>query len=147
LSTEGVPSHPYIGGRPFADPGQNLIEVAVPPGTPREAEIAVQRLVELTGILTRRCAQLQHALDSRVVIEQAKGVMAERFALDPDHAFEVMRRAARSHRMRIHELACRVVGSAETPPELVAQLNGGSRLMPRPQLDHKVAVKRVGNSK
>jgi hypothetical protein len=37
-----------------------------------EAEIAVQRLVELTGILARRCAQLQHALDSRVAIEQAK---------------------------------------------------------------------------
>jgi ANTAR domain-containing protein len=147
LSTEGVPSHHYIGGRPFADPGQNLIEVAVPPGTPREAEIAVQRLVELTGILARRCAQLQHALDSRIVIEQAKGVISERFLLDPEDAFDVLRRAARSNRMRIHDLAFRVVGSAETPPELVAQLNGGSRLTPRPQLDHKVAVERIGNPK
>jgi hypothetical protein len=49
-----------------------LINVAVRPGTPVEAEIAVQRVVELTGILARRFAQLQHALDSRVAIEQAK---------------------------------------------------------------------------
>ena len=136
MSTEGVPSHPYISGRPFADPGQNLIEVAVPPGTPREAEIAVRRLVELTGILARRCAQLQHALDSRIVIEQAKGVLSERFSLEPEQAFEVLRRAGRSHRMRIHELARRVVTSAETPPELVTQLNGGSRLAARPQVHH-----------
>jgi hypothetical protein len=134
LSTEGVSRRPYLRGRPFADPGQSLIEVAVPPGTPVEAEIAVQRLVELTGILARRCAQLQHAVDSRIVIEQAKGVLSERFSLELEQAFEVLRRAARSHRMRIHELARRVVTSAETPPELVTQLNGGSRLTARPQV-------------
>ena len=136
MSTEGVSRRPHFPGRPFADPGQSLIEVAVPPGTPVEAEIAVQRLVELTGILARRCAQLQHALDSRIVIEQAKGVLSERISLEPEQAFEVLRRVARSHRMRIHELARRVVTSAETPPELVPQLNGGSRLTARPQVHH-----------
>jgi hypothetical protein len=146
VSTDGVSRHPYLRGRPFADPAQSLINVAVPPGTPVEAEVAVQRLVELTGILARRCAQLQHALDSRVVIEQAKGVMCERFSLVPEDAFDVLRRCARSQRMRIHELASMVVNSAETPPELATQLNGGSRLTSRPQLDHKVAVKRIGNS-
>jgi hypothetical protein len=82
LSRDGVSGHPYLRGRPFADPAQSLINVAVRPGTPVEAEIAVQRLVELTGILARRFAQLQHALDSRVAIEQAKGVMCERFSPD-----------------------------------------------------------------
>jgi AmiR/NasT family two-component response regulator len=79
---------------------------------------------------------LQHAVDSRIVIEQAKGVLSERFSLELEQAFEVLRRAARSHRMRIHELARRVVTSAETPPELVTQLNGGSRLTARPQVHH-----------
>ena len=147
MSTDGVTRHPYVDGRPFADPGQSLIDVALPPGTPREAEVAVQRLVELTGILARRCAQLQHALDSRVVIEQAKGVMSERFALEPEQAFEVLRRAARSHRMRIHDLASTVVSSTKTPPELLAQLNGSSRLASRPQFDHKLALERIGDPK
>ncbi len=125
MSTDSSPRHHgYVHGLPFADPGQSLIDIAVPPGTPVEAEIAVQRLVELTGILARRCAQLQHALDSRVVIEQAKGVMSERFSLDSEEAFETLRRAARSHRMRLHDLASMVVSSAETPPQLSAQLSG-----------------------
>ena len=145
MSTDDASSHPYVRGRPFADPGQSLIDVALPPGTPREAEVAVQRLVELTGILARRCAQLQHALNSRIVIEQAKGVMSERFALAPEDAFEVLRRAARSHRMRIHDLAAMIVRSTETPPEITRQLNGGSR-SPRAQFDHELALERIGDS-
>ena len=121
--TDTTAKRAYVRGRQFADPSETLIEVAVPPGTPLEAEVAVRRLVELTSILARRCAQLQHALDSRVMIEQAKGVIAERFALEPDEAFEPLRRAARSNRIGIHDLAFRVVSSDETPPELLAQLN------------------------
>jgi AmiR/NasT family two-component response regulator len=78
----------------------------------------VQRLVELTGILARRCAQLQEALESRVVIEQAKGVLAERFRIDLETAFRVLRTSARSNRLRLHDLAARVLASQETPPEI-----------------------------
>jgi glutamyl-tRNA reductase len=147
LSTDGVIRRSSVRGRPFADPGQSLIDIAVPPGTPMEAEVAVKRLVELTGILARRCAQLQQALDSRIVIEQAKGVMAERYALEPERAFEVLRRTARSHRMRIHELAFKVMSSQETPPELLAHLNGSSPLTPRHQVYHEIAVERIRNPK
>jgi GAF domain-containing protein len=49
-----------------------------------------------------RSKQLQHALDSRVVVEQAKGILAERLGVDPGEAFERLRRYARSNRMRIH---------------------------------------------
>jgi GAF domain-containing protein len=49
--------------------------------------------------------QLQHALDSRVVIEQAKGVLAERHGLDETTAFEVIRRHARSTNQRVHDVA------------------------------------------
>lgn len=123
-----APRHAHVPGRQFADPSQTLIDVAVPPGTPLEAEVAVRRLVELTGILARRCAQLQHALESRIEIEQAKGIIAERFSLEPDQAFDSLRRAARSNRIRIHDLSFRVVTSDETPPELLAQLKReGSR--------------------
>ena len=72
-------------------------------------------LRELVDELRVRNAQLEHALSSRVVIEQAKGVLAERYALGVDEAFQLLRRAARSSRVRIHDLARDVVGSRETP--------------------------------
>ena len=83
-----------------------------------EAMVAMERLLAVTEASYERRAQLQHALESRIVIEQAKGVLAERFALDIEEAFELLRRAARSHRMKIHTLASRVVESRETPPEI-----------------------------
>ncbi|MFD7662228.1 ANTAR domain-containing protein [Streptomyces sp. NPDC059788] len=54
-------------------------------------------------------AQLQHALSSRVVIEQAKGMLAERWATSVDEAFEIFRSYARSHRRRLPDLAREVV--------------------------------------
>jgi hypothetical protein len=111
---------------PFTEAGESLIQLALPPGTPREAETAVRRLVELTAILARRCAQLQEALESRIVIEQAKGVLAERFHLEPDRAFEVLRRSARSNRVPLRDLAARVVSSERTPCEVAAQLDGAA---------------------
>ena len=113
-------------GIAFTDAGESLIHLAISPGTPPEAETAVRRLVELTAVLARRCAQLQEALDSRVVIEQAKGILAERFHLEPDRAFEVLRRGARSNRIALRDLAERVVSSDRTPWEVSAQLDGAA---------------------
>ncbi len=53
--------------------------------------------------------QLQHALDSRVVIEQAKGVLAERFGLGMGAAFTALRGYARSHNTRVSDLASAIV--------------------------------------
>jgi hypothetical protein len=106
-----------IDGRAFTGPAENLLQIAVPPGTPVEAERAIERLLELTSVLARRASQLQEALDSRVVIEQAKGVLAERYRIEVEDAFRILRRTARSNRMRIHELAAHVVSSPDTPPE------------------------------
>ncbi|MDQ1462724.1 MAG: hypothetical protein QOI08_4208, partial [Actinomycetota bacterium] len=36
-----------------------------------------------------RVAQLQHALTSRIVVEQAKGMLAERYTLTPEEAYEL----------------------------------------------------------
>jgi hypothetical protein len=65
--------------------------------------------------LQARVAQLQTALDTRIVVEQAKGVLAERFHLTVEDAFLLLRYAARSSRANLHGLAQEVVSSRSTP--------------------------------
>lgn len=59
--------------------------------------------------------QLEHALASRVRVEQAIGVLAERHRLRPREAFDLLRRAARTRGRRVTELAQDVVASAANP--------------------------------
>jgi GAF domain-containing protein len=59
--------------------------------------------------------QLQHALDSRVVIEQAKGVIAQTRNVDMDAAFRILRAYARSNNLNLHDVAARVVARSVTP--------------------------------
>ncbi len=49
--------------------------------------------------------QLNHALNSRVIIEQAKGMLAERAAIDVEEAFRWLRGHARNHNLRLAALA------------------------------------------
>jgi hypothetical protein len=60
-------------------------------------------------------AQLEHALASRVMVEQAIGVLAERHRLRPRNAFDLLRKAARSRGHRVTEIAQDVVASAANP--------------------------------
>lgn len=84
----------------------------MPPETemPEDIEVLLNRLVAVTGIAHERQAQLQHALDSRIVIEQAKGILAERRGIGVEEAFELLRGAARSNRVKVQDLARAVVG-------------------------------------
>jgi transcriptional regulator with GAF, ATPase, and Fis domain len=58
--------------------------------------------------------QLQTALNSRVVIEQAKGKLAERHGLDMDQAFAVLREHARTRNLRLSDLARAFVEGTDT---------------------------------
>ena len=57
--------------------------------------------------------QLQGALNSRVSIEQAKGILAERLGLDMGQAFDLLRGQARAQARRLAELAGAVAGGTE----------------------------------
>jgi ANTAR domain/GAF domain len=80
------------------------------------------------GILQQRtirhgevaAAQLQAALTSRVVIEQAKGVLAERLQISTDEAFGLLRAAARSNNWLLSELARDVANGAADMEQLLA---------------------------
>jgi transcriptional regulator with GAF, ATPase, and Fis domain len=86
--------------------------------------------VATIGVLQQRSAhrttvlaeQLQHALNSRIVIEQAKGVLAERDHVPMEDAFATLRKHARDHNLKLSDVAFNVVrGSSEpgaTPPPL-----------------------------
>lgn len=57
--------------------------------------------------------QLQGALNSRIAIEQAKGVLAERLGVDMDQAFTLLRGQARQQNRRLAELAGAVARGSE----------------------------------
>ena len=78
-------------------------------------------LVELAELRTEN-AQLRDALESRTVIEQAKGVLSERFCLVPEQAFEVLLRAARRESRKLHDLAYEVLGAMHTPPAVAREI-------------------------
>ncbi len=53
--------------------------------------------------------QLQNALNSRIVIEQAKGMVAERERLSMEQAFSALRNHARNHNLRLVDVAEAVI--------------------------------------
>ena len=60
--------------------------------------------------------QLQATLNSRVIIEQAKGKLAERLGLDMDQAFAVLREYARTRNLRLSELARAFIDGTQNIP-------------------------------
>jgi AmiR/NasT family two-component response regulator len=73
----------------------------------RHAAIAVSR-VQAEDTLWR-------AVDSRKLIGQAQGILMERYGLDADHAFEVLRRYSQNGNVKLRNVAQMVVDSRELP--------------------------------
>ena len=90
-----------------------------PNGGPSDGAARAESRASLPALETEN-AQLRAALDSRVVIEQAKGILAERFALGLPEAFLLLRSAARANQLKLHAVALAVVASPETPREVIA---------------------------
>jgi GAF domain-containing protein len=106
----------------------NFFDVA--PGVLDEATLSIgQALADVAtiGLLQQRAIhrrdtlteQLQTALNSRILIEQAKGVLAERLQVEMAEAFTLLRGSARSRNLRLSELARAVVEGTEQLPSLV----------------------------
>ena len=106
----------------------------IEPGEMRQADVeAAQALADVAtiAILQHRATleaqvlneQLNQALNSRIVIEQAKGMVAEREGVDMEQAFVALRNHARNHNLRLADVARDVIagtlaaaGSIVRPP-------------------------------
>ena len=88
------------------EPGRADAEVAQAFADVATIAILQHRAVREAQVLNE---QLNRALGTRIVIEQAKGVLAEREGMDVQEAFERLRRHARNHNVRLADLASDVV--------------------------------------
>jgi len=110
--------HRQPGSLPDADLalGQALADVAT-------IGILQERAIRRSEVLNE---QLQTALNSRVIIEQAKGVLAERGQLEMDRAFELLRRHARSSQQRLSDVALGVVNRTIAADVVLGPLHGST---------------------
>jgi GAF domain-containing protein len=60
-------------------------------------------------------ANLQAALASRAVIDQAKGVLIERYKLTPDQAFQLLAQASMNANRKVRDIADHLVRTGELP--------------------------------
>jgi GAF domain-containing protein len=74
-----------------------------------------QRAISRAELLSE---QLQGALNSRIVIEQAKGAVAQARGVSVDEAFELIRSYSRNHTRRLGEIAHIIVTDLPSIPEL-----------------------------
>ncbi len=88
----------------------------------------VQAMADIAtiGLLQRRTAlnaqlhlgQIQHALQSRIIIEQAKGIIAQQADISVDEAFEVLRAHSRNNNRRVHDVAMAIIDGDVTATSL-----------------------------
>ncbi|GAA3277204.1 GAF and ANTAR domain-containing protein [Dactylosporangium vinaceum] len=85
--------------------GQALADIAT-------VGLLQQRAIHHRDVLTE---QLQTALNSRVLIEQAKGLIAERLHVSLPDAFDILRGSARNRNRRLADTAQAVINGTESP--------------------------------
>jgi transcriptional regulator with GAF, ATPase, and Fis domain len=115
LRSETIGGLNLFGSTPGALPphalrvGQALADVAT-------IGILQERALHRQEVLAE---QLQGALNSRVIIEQAKGMLAERGQIDLSQAFSLLRAHARTRQQRLSDLARDVVNGVTLPGGLL----------------------------
>jgi GAF domain-containing protein len=92
------------------------------------ADVASVALVQdkLAADRTTLNEQLQAALSSRVIIEQAKGVLAQQGGSDMPAAFAALRRFARDHNQRLTDVAQSVVARSLPAEQLIEYVESRS---------------------
>jgi GAF domain-containing protein len=112
----------------------NLYETKLRTWTPEDIEVTSLFADMAAGYLLHKAfeasralaEQLQSALDTRVVIEQAKGVLASEWGVAVDEAFQHLRAEVRRRGMTLHDAAAAVVDGSFRPPAPAGRTGGAS---------------------
>jgi AmiR/NasT family two-component response regulator len=96
--------------RPFPPDDVKVVQALADVAT---IAIIQERAISRAETLTE---QLQGALNSRIVIEQAKGMIAQHSSVDVDTAFDRLREHARSNQVRLADLARGIVAGTIAIP-------------------------------
>lgn len=118
MEPDDHPTNPWIEGTISLSDGDRLIgtvwcdvEPSAHPAVESVLVLSTHLLVEQRSVdrLTGMVSQLDQALRSRLRIEQAKGVMAERLRVTPEDAFAQLRASARSEHRSVDDVAMDVL--------------------------------------
>jgi hypothetical protein len=106
------------GGQQLSQVDANRVQVLARAAA---AAISTQREIQLSAAAVK---QLQQALDSRVLIEQAKGAIATRLDITPDAAFGLLRAFARRNSRLLADVAGQIIAGELPVQELFALRQG-----------------------
>jgi hypothetical protein len=101
-------------GTPLAQPDVDLAQMLL-----EAATVGLRQRRRLAQV-TRVSKQLQYALDSRVMLEQAKGMTAASLDITPHEAFALLRGYARGHNRLLTDVAVEVIGRELAAADLLA---------------------------
>jgi PAS domain-containing protein len=90
-----------------------------PTGRPMPTDDAESERRRFAATVTRLRSEVEHlrrAFRHRAVIEQAKGMLAERSGGTPDEAFTTLTALSQTYNVKLVQLAATVVGAAVPPP-------------------------------
>jgi hypothetical protein len=107
---------------------------------------SAQSLGEAIARLQTTNENLQRALYSRIVIEQAKGVLSERYGLSIDEAFDLLRYGARTSRTNLHAFAGGIIRLERPQTEAIVAALATPERWQRPRLPDLAADLGVGSS-
>ena len=90
--------------------------------------VALRSAIDVALARFEEHAQMKSVMERRLVIERAKGVLMERYDLDEDAAFEMLRRETRGAHLKLADAAELVVrGRQVLPADGPRQRRGGHR--------------------
>jgi GAF domain-containing protein len=97
----------------------NVYDVEVDKFAPEDVDVA-HMLARHAAVAMDRAREQEHlwrAIDARNLIGQAQGILMERFSVDADQAFAVLRRYSQDHNLKLHAVAQRLIESGSLPDD------------------------------
>ncbi|MFC5263163.1 ANTAR domain-containing protein [Kribbella qitaiheensis] len=84
----------------------------------QQMAVAVARHASIALASRREESRLRQAMESRALIGKAQGLLMERFGIDADRAFTILRRYSQDHNIKLTEVATSLLSNRDLPSPL-----------------------------